>query len=77
MPCQLRHVAGGKGEATLVERYHIAKPIGVGFRADEHEADGPMGKHKLGAEQHRLLPRPVCQLAAVQATGEAQLIADQ
>ena len=36
-PCRLRNVAAGKDEPALVELHNIAKPIGVRFRANEHE----------------------------------------
>ena len=41
------------------------------------EAEGLVGEHELGAEQHRLLPRPVCQLTSAYAACKAQIVADQ
>jgi hypothetical protein len=58
------------GLASAVERYDVMIPA-------RRKPDGPVGEHKLGAEQHRLLPRPVCEVATAQATREPQIIADQ
>jgi hypothetical protein len=38
---------------------------------------GPVGEYKLGTEQQRLLPRPVCQLASADPACKAQIVADQ
>jgi hypothetical protein len=41
------------------------------------EPDGPMGGHKLCTEQHRLLPRPMCEVSAAHATRKTQIVPDQ
>src|SRR5207342_983315 len=58
------------GLASVVQRDRVA------IRASR-EADGLVGEHELGSEQHRLLPRPVCQLTSADAACEAQIVADQ
>ena len=55
------------GLASVVEREDV-------MVRTRRKPNRPVGEHTLGAEQHRLLPCPVCQLATVQATWESQIV---
>jgi hypothetical protein len=63
-------INAGNGLAAVTKRDDMAILAG-------RKADGLMGEHELGSEQHRLLPCPVCQLTSANAACEAQIVADQ